>query len=295
MKGIGTIVNVLAIVAGGGFGLLLKGKVPVRIQRLFVQFTGIIALFLGARSLLGSWFMKGVPGKEVSGTMLVIFSLFLGGLLGEAFRLDRLLDKLGGAICRMDKQAGPVPGTSGKAMSAADKRKASVRRAREAQPAGTNDAAYDDGALPLSETRTGNRFIDGFAIATVLCGFSCLSFPGAITEGLTGDTKELFIKAAIDAVMILLLASVYGIGAGLGSAAVWMVQGAMTFIATQWSDKMTPTLIAHLTIIASVMTLGIGINLCFGKRLRVINLAPALLISPLYSVIIKYIDKLIDK
>ncbi len=276
MRGIGTTVNVLAVVAGGSIGMLLRGRLPIRIRRLIPQFVGLVALFLGARSLLEGWFSDGELGVEVTGTMLVILALLIGGLCGEALRLDRFLDKLGWALGRLTRQ--DPPSDTGKKSPASKK-----------QP--TILADPTDAALGL---RTGSRFADGFVISTVLCAFSAMSFSGTIQEGLGGGSKELFIKAAIDAVLVLALASVYGLGAVFGAAPLLLVQSEMSAISYLWGDKMTPTLIAHLTIIAAVITMGMGINLSFGKRWRVVNLLPALLISPLYGLIMQVFDKISD-
>ncbi len=295
---IGTIVNTLAILLGGGIGCMIRGKFPVRVQRLILQFIGIVALFLGARSFLAGWFADTATGQEATGTILVIFALLVGSTFGEALRLDRLVDKFGKWLSRFEARE--------------QDRKDAVRHAKQAikasakAPATSEDTPADEtvvhwwqiSKLPtydLPDIRTGNRFADGFAWATLLCAVSSLSFSGAITAGLTGEPKELFIKAAIDAVIILFLASIYGMGATFGALPVLCVQGIMVFISHRWKDLMTPTLIAHLTILSAVITLGAGICLCFGKKWRVINLLPALLISPIYGLIVDFGDKLIKK
>ncbi len=315
MKALGIIVNVLAILVGGGFGSMLCCKWPPRIQRLILQCIGIVALFLGARSLIGAWFTDAKYSLEVTGTMLVLFALLIGGLFGEALQLDRLLDKLGKKLSFLDKNTEPEgKGTAkgGKSGTpSAAQRKEAVKKAKAVAKGKSPEAASAktpaDGApakwwqisqrpdYALADPRTGNRFADGFALATVLCAVSAMAFSGSIAAGLDGETKELFIKAAIDAVLVFFLSSIYGMGATFGAIPVLAVEAIMLFVSDKWSKMITPTLTAHFVIIAAIITLGAGINLCFGKKWRVINLVPALLISPIYGLIVEFAEKALDK
>lgn len=47
MRGIGTIVNVLAVLAGGGIGLILKGGMKQRYQDIMMQALGLATMFVG--------------------------------------------------------------------------------------------------------------------------------------------------------------------------------------------------------------------------------------------------------
>ena len=48
MMGLGTLANVLAILAGGGLGLLLKGGLPERWQGALMRTMGLAVVFIGA-------------------------------------------------------------------------------------------------------------------------------------------------------------------------------------------------------------------------------------------------------
>ncbi len=310
---IGTVINTLAILIGGLLGCMIHGKFPVRIQRLILQCIGLVTLFFGARSLVEGWFVDSTTAMEATGTMLVLFSLLIGGVFGEALQLDKLVDKLGMLLCRFDMEGTQKETSGGKSAKgrAAASRTNAIRQAKRAAknpaapiaPASTAGSENDERIRwwqisklpdhPTMETRTGHRFADGFAWATLLCALNAMSFSGAIAAGMSDEPKELFIKAAIDAVIVLFLASIYGMGATFGAIPVLAVESLMVFVSSTWTERMTPTLIAHLTIIAAVMTIGAGINLCFGKKWRVINLLPALLISPLYGLIVNSAEKLI--
>lgn len=95
MTGIGTIVNVAAIVVGGLIGYKLKGGLKEHYQEAVVKTLGLCTLFIGAAGGLSG--MLAVQGdKLVSGdTLGMILSLVLGTLIGEFFDFDGKMERLG--------------------------------------------------------------------------------------------------------------------------------------------------------------------------------------------------------
>ncbi|PLW96778.1 MAG: DUF554 domain-containing protein [Marinilabiliales bacterium] len=81
---LGTIVNVIAIIAGGSIGLLLHKKLPGRFITIFFQVIGLFTLFLGFSMAF-----------ETTHVMHMIISLITGSLIGELLRLDYLFDHMG--------------------------------------------------------------------------------------------------------------------------------------------------------------------------------------------------------
>ena len=96
MKGLGTIVNVLAVLLGGGIGLCIKTGLKRRFQDILVQACGIASMFIGVSGTLAGMFVVTAGGQlETQKTMLLIFSLVLGGLAGEALNIEAGLEALG--------------------------------------------------------------------------------------------------------------------------------------------------------------------------------------------------------
>lgn len=85
----GSIVNALAIIAGGGLGLLLKTGMPERLNKTLMQALGLSVLLIG---LQGSMAMKGED------TLLIIFSLIIGGCIGEAINIEQKLEDFGQSV-----------------------------------------------------------------------------------------------------------------------------------------------------------------------------------------------------
>ena len=98
MFGLGTIVNVLAVLGGGAIGLFLRGGMNPRYQEAIVRIMGLTTIFLGAAGTLEHMLfvengaLTGLPIKE---TLLMILSMALGTFVGEVLDFDGKLEKFG--------------------------------------------------------------------------------------------------------------------------------------------------------------------------------------------------------
>lgn len=83
----GSVINALAIVAGGALGLLLHGRLPDKMRQVVFQGLGLCVLVIGMQMAL--------QGKN---GLLVVLSVLIGGVLGEWMGLEErfagLADKL---------------------------------------------------------------------------------------------------------------------------------------------------------------------------------------------------------
>ncbi len=95
MRGLGTIVNVLAMVIGGLFGTLCRGGLKDRFRETLMQACGLATIFIGASGALQMIFRVGENGLETNYTMLIVLSLVIGGLIGEAINIEKRLDSIG--------------------------------------------------------------------------------------------------------------------------------------------------------------------------------------------------------
>jgi len=87
----GSVINALAVIAGSLIGLIIKKRLPERITMVAFQVVGLSVLTLGIQMTLQS--------KNV---LIMILSLLLGAILGEALELeDRLQNGLKGLRTRM--------------------------------------------------------------------------------------------------------------------------------------------------------------------------------------------------
>ena len=95
MSGLGTIVNTAAVVAGGVLALLLKNGIAKKFETILMQALGLATIFIGAGGVLK--YMLVVENGNIStrGTMLLIFSLVIGCILGQLLDIEAQMEKLG--------------------------------------------------------------------------------------------------------------------------------------------------------------------------------------------------------
>lgn len=94
--GSGTIINVVAIVAGSVLGIFAGHRLSEQSRALVTDILGLIT-FLGAASALTALWSQGYISALPNGWPLltVLASLLIGGLLGTWLQLERRLDRVG--------------------------------------------------------------------------------------------------------------------------------------------------------------------------------------------------------
>lgn len=103
MVGIGTLLNTAAVLAGSAVGIFLKNGIKKATQDILMQTCGVAVIFIGITGALREM-LQVVDGKiQVQGTMLMIFSLVIGGLVGQLLDIEKSLDGLGARIKRAVK------------------------------------------------------------------------------------------------------------------------------------------------------------------------------------------------
>lgn len=96
MRGLGTIINALAILVGGVLGILCEQFLKERYQETIIKATGFSVVFLGAAGTLSKMLAVSPDGSlTVNGSMTMILSLALGALLGELVDLDAQFERFG--------------------------------------------------------------------------------------------------------------------------------------------------------------------------------------------------------
>lgn len=241
MIGLGTIVNVAAVVAAGFIGVLVKGGIKERFQTTIMGVLGISTMFIGASGTLQEMFTVENGSISTQGTMLLVMSLIIGAVIGELLNIEAWLEKVGEWLKEKVK------------------------------------------------SKNDNRFVDAFVNSTLVICIGAMAIVGSLQDGLTGDHSTLFVKAALDFPIILIFASTLGIGAVFSAIPLGLYQGAITLFAGLISPYLSDTLISNLTLVGSAMIFAIGVNLAFGKKFKVGNFLPGLLVPVIYEIITKFI------
>jgi uncharacterized protein len=90
---IATIINVLAIVGGSILGLILKGGIPKKINDTVVKAMALSVILIGILEITG------VASKLSSNdTLVIIFSMAIGAVIGESIDIDKKLINFGDKI-----------------------------------------------------------------------------------------------------------------------------------------------------------------------------------------------------
>jgi uncharacterized membrane protein YqgA involved in biofilm formation len=95
MIGLGTMINTAAVLLGGLLGLLLKNGIPKRFESILMQALGLSTAFIGAGGVLKYMLVLENGALTTRGTMLLIFSLVLGCLVGQWLDIEAAMEKLG--------------------------------------------------------------------------------------------------------------------------------------------------------------------------------------------------------
>ena len=101
MFGLGTIINTILVILGGLIGLLFKKGIKERYEKTLMAACGVSTIFIGVTGTLQGM-LTVVDGKiQTQGTMLLIFSFVLGGLMGEIINIEQRMDNLGEKLKKM--------------------------------------------------------------------------------------------------------------------------------------------------------------------------------------------------
>lgn len=95
MPGLGTLVNVLAIVLGGLIGVLFGKKIPKRFQDTIATGNAVAVIFIGIAGTMQHMLIFKDGTFETTGTMMMIFSLAIGSVAGEWLDIDRRMKQFG--------------------------------------------------------------------------------------------------------------------------------------------------------------------------------------------------------
>ena len=232
MPGLGTIVNAAAIILGGLSGLLFGKLIKPRIQETIMTACGVCVLFLGIGGAMEKMLTSAADGTLSSGgTMMLIASVVLGGLVGSLLNIEGAMERFGTWLRKITHSEG-------------------------------------DGG-----------FVDGFVTASLTVCIGAMAVVGSIQDGILGDHSTLFAKAILDLVIILVMTAGSGKGCIFSAIPVAVFQGTITALSKLLEPIMTPAALNNLSLVGSVLIFCVGINLVWGKKVRVADMLPSLIFA----------------
>ena len=231
MVGLGTIINTLAILAGGILGMVFGRFFKESVQDALCKTCGVCTLFLGITGALEGMLTVEGTGVVSGGTMLIIGCLALGSLVGELLDLEGAFERFGQWL----------------------------------------------------KIKTGNAkdkgFVDAFVTASLTVCIGAMAIVGSIQDGILGDYSILAAKAVLDLIIILVMTCSMGKGCIFSAIPVAVFQGSITALAGLIRPLMTEAALGNLSMIGSILIFCVGVNLVWGKKLKVANMLPAVIFA----------------
>ncbi len=233
MIGLGTIINVAAIVAGGLTGHFTGKLFREEQQESLTKACGISVLFIAiSGAMQGMLQIDG--GRLVSGkSMLVVLCLAIGTVFGELLGIENGFERFGEWL----------------------------------------------------KEKTGNsgdkQFVNAFVTASLTVCIGAMAIVGAIQDGIMGDYSTLAVKSVLDFIIIAVMTSSLGKGSAFSAIPILIFEGSITLLARLIAPFMTDLAVAYLSLVGSVLIFCVGVNLVWGKKIRVANMLPAVLLAVL--------------
>ena len=119
-------------------------------------------------------------------------------------------------------------------------------------------------------------FVDAFVTASLTVCIGAMAIVGSIQDGLQGDYSILATKAVLDLIIIMVMSCSMGRGCVFSAIPVAVFQGSITALSGLVKPLMTDAALANLSLVGNVLIFCVGINLVWGKKIKVANLLPGI-------------------
>ena len=123
-----------------------------------------------------------------------------------------------------------------------------------------------------------DKFSEGLTTAFLMFCIGSMTILGSIQEGTGGSPDLLMTKSLMDGFAAILLASAFGVGVLVSAIPLLIFQGGITLLAMYAGSFFTTEIIQGLTSVGGILLIGLGIDILEIKKLRILNMIPALVI-----------------
>jgi uncharacterized membrane protein YqgA involved in biofilm formation len=237
----GTLINVVTVVAGGALGTVLGNRLPEKMRQTVLQGLGLITLTVGLSMAI-----------TTRNLLIPLFSVLIGGILGEALAIDNALTRLGGWFERRLGRSLTADATGGSAV---------------AQGFITASLVFCVGPMTVVGSIQDGLMGDYtlLAIKALMDGFAAMA-----------------LAASLGAGVILSAGTVFGYQGGLSLLA-------MLFAAALGGVTRQTPWVVEMTATGGVVILSIAFILLDIKRIRAANLLPAIFVAPVIVLILEWL------
>ena len=122
-------------------------------------------------------------------------------------------------------------------------------------------------------------FVDGFVTSSLTVCIGAMAVVGAIQDGIYGDYSTLAAKAVLDLIIVMIMTSAKGKGCIFSAIPVVIFQGFITALSRLIEPIMTKPALHNLSLVGSILIFCVGVNLVWGKKVKVANFLPAVVFA----------------
>lgn len=237
MIGLGTIINTVAVIAGGFIGMFFGGLLKERHQNTLQLTCGVSVMFIAIAGAMEGM-LEIVDGRLSSiRSMFIVICLLLGAITGEIINIEGWFERFGEWL------------------------KVKTHNSKDV------------------------HFVEGFLTTSFTICIGAMAIVGSIQDGINGDYSILAIKAVLDFIIVIVMTSSMGKGCIFSAIPIFVLQGSVTLLAKVMQGIMTEAAQTNLSLIGSILIFCVGLNLVWGKKIRVANLLPSIV----YAVIAAFL------
>lgn len=232
----GTLINVAAVVIGGTLGTLMGDRLPEKTRQTVLAGLGLMTLVIGLTMAIGT-----------RNALIPLFSILIGGIIGEALRIDDGLSWLGR---RVEQRFGGV--------------RDGPSDGRFAQGFITASLIFCIGPMAILGAIQDGLMGDYnlLAIKSVLDGFAAMALAASLGAGVILSAGIVLAYQGTVSLLALLFGTALG---GVTRQTPWVIE---------------------MTAAGGVVILSIAFILLDIKRIRTANLLPAIFIAPAIVVVL---------
>lgn len=131
----------------------------------------------------------------------------------------------------------------------------------------------------VSHSEGDGGFVGGFVNASLTVCVGAMAVVGSIQDGILHDHSTLFAKAVLDLIIVMVMTAGSGKGCIFSAVPVVILQGSITALSGLLQPVMTQKALDNLSLCGSIMIFCVGVNLVWGKKFRVANMLPGLVLA----------------
>ena len=227
----GSIINTVAIIAGGLVGLFVGKLFTEEQQDALIKTCGVSVLFIAIAGAMEGMLSLEEGALHSGKGMFVVLCLAMGTIIGELIGIEKAFERFGEWL----------------------------------------------------KAKTGNsgdrNFVNAFVTASLTVCIGAMAIVGSIQDGILGDYSTLAVKSVLDFIIVAVMTSSMGKGCAFSAIPNLAFEGGITLLAHLIAPVMTEAAIANLSLVGSILIFCVGLNLVWGKKVRVANMLPAVVLA----------------